>query len=195
MQEQPPQNTDKQVQKKSAQRPAPARPIRPTLLSEPITIQIMYAVMAFASILMVAPVGNFSFTALLLFTAVLIVCYYRSNPNRHTAFFEHYRWMIRTFWIGIFCYMPIAVITVIFMILKLSDRSYFADLETLQANPDLFDQNFRDFVSGNRFLIIFSALVFWGGAFLWWFARLWKGFRGAQKGEDFRFGSVTTWLL
>ncbi len=201
MQEQPPQNTGKKstTQPQNTRKPAKPPPIKRqagvALFSEPVGLQFMYSIMAVASILMIAPIGNFSLLSLLLFVAVLLVCYRRSKPERHTAFFEHYRWIIRTFWIGIFCYMPVASMSIMFLILKFSDMSHFADFAALQENPEVFEKNFNDYVADHKIMMFSIAAVLWGGAFLWWFARLWKGFRGVLAGPDFRFRSVTTWLL
>ena len=168
----------------------------PALMAEMQKLKIFYAAFTGASILMFTPIPPVPMVATLAMLVIVLACYLSAKFGNETPFSAHYRWLIRTFWIGLWLFLPLATILAMGLILKYGDKSAFDAVE--QASdatmiPD--DMGFKQFMDDNGTFGLITMLIAWGGFGAWWFTRLWRGFKGLQSGPSFQFKNVKSWWV
>ena len=111
-----------------------------------------------------------------LLLAAVVWCYMRrKNVQGHDAFSSHYRWLIRTFWIGVFFVTPLFVVATG----TVAGHLGIVDLENVP--PDTM-ASFRH-----------ARWILKGLYFSWWFGRLLIGYALLRQNREIKH--VKTWIF
>ena len=129
-----------------------------------------------------------------LLSVAIVQCYRRKHQVAETFFADHYRWLIRTFWIGTGVLMPLATILAVCIVWKYSDMEYlkglfsgaFFGLEALEAK-------IYEYYRANIKVMIMAVLPTGGAVLLWWYIRLLKGYKRLK--QELHLPYVGTWLF
>lgn len=159
-------------------------------------LKILYLSFAASSILMFTPLQPIPLIASLAMLLILLACYLPVKFGNETAFSAHYKWLIRTFWIGMGLFLPLVTILALGIILKYGDKTAFAMIEQASDAATIpNDLGLKQFMQDNGMMALTIVGISWGGFGAWWFTRLWRGFKGLQSGASFKFKNVMTWWV
>ncbi len=131
------------------------------------------------------------------FIGATLVCYSRYKYTVNTHYQSHYRWMIRTFWIGTGVFLPLAISLMTFIVVQFGEMSAFKHIiymtSDINALADSIESSVYVFISDNSILLFLTLLVTCLPAMLWWYARLWRGHHLLIQGRS--IDNVKTWLI
>lgn len=168
----------------------------PAMAAEKQKLKILYIAFAGSSVLMFTPIPPIPMVATLAMFGIVLACYFSAKFGNKTPFSPHYRWLIRTFWIGLWLFLPLATVLGMGIILKYGDKSAFDAVE--QASDAALipnDMGLKQFMDDNGIFGLVTMFIAWGSFGAWWFTRLWRGFKGLQTGPSFQFKNVASWWV
>ncbi|TNE32415.1 MAG: hypothetical protein EP349_01640 [Alphaproteobacteria bacterium] len=178
-------------------KPSAAPPKQPSAaMDEAQKLKILYIAFTASSVLMFTPIQPIPLVASLAMLGIVLVCYLSAKFGRETALSPHYRWLIRTFWIGLWLFLPLVTLLGMGIILKFGNQAAFDAVE--QASDAALipgDMGLQQFMNDNGVLGLITMFIAWSGFGTWWFTRLWRGFKGLQSGAGFKFENVATWWV
>ncbi|MBL1147549.1 MAG: hypothetical protein HND56_01950 [Pseudomonadota bacterium] len=159
-------------------------------------LKIIYISFAASSVLMFTPIQPIPLVASLTMIGIVLLCYLSAKFGKKTPFSPHYRWLIRTFWIGLWLFLPFVTILGMGILLKFGDKAAFDAVE--QAGDAALlpnDMGLQQFMADNGVLGLITMFTGWISFGAWWFTRIWRGFKGLQSGSSFQFKDVTSWWV
>lgn len=190
------QDEKKSVEQEETTAAPPLKQPPAAVMAEIQKLKILYAGFAGSSILMFTPIQPIPLIASLAMFGIVLICYLSAKFGNETPFSTHYRWLIRTFWIGLWLFLPLITVVAVGIILKYGDKAAFDAVE--QASDAALvpnDMGLKKFMEDNGTFGLVTLLIAWGGFGAWWFTRLWRGFKGLQSGPSFKFKDVTSWWV
>lgn len=152
---------------------------------------MIYALYALSSIL------QFHETTLIpgLLTILVAVSLNLSKNTKATAkgtiFESHLRWAFRTFWIGSFILLPIAVAISTGLILTFTSVSTIASPDIVADSQALMNA-IHSFLNDDIGTVMLLSFVTMGPLLVWWLRRCWLGYKALQKDKPVE--NVNSWL-
>lgn len=135
--------------------------------------------------------GIFSFsglTFLILFgtlavTFGIFMAYSGRRKTEDPILKTHYRWQIRTFWIGNLVIVPLAMVLNLYLLYQFTDIAVMIDTAASGAyGMDVvqMQQTMLSFEQENAMTLLGVKLITYGLALLWWLSRCWMGYKALK---------------
>jgi len=150
---------------------------------------IIYGFYALSAVL------QFNQATLLIGLLVLVIGYILNVDKKNvqqakdTIFKNHFRWALRTFWIGTAVLLPLATIIATALIMQFTEVTSIIDSLN---NQDELMLNIKNYMENDMTKVTLLSMIPMLPVLVWWLRRCWYGYELLKQNKTIE--NVTSWL-
>ncbi|MDD9899820.1 MAG: hypothetical protein OXT65_02445 [Alphaproteobacteria bacterium] len=154
------------------------------------TIATIYGFFALSTLLSFIPFPQTMLLGTAGYLIAIAAAYIYKNKYTEPPYDTHFRWVIRTFWIGTGIYLPIMMVLMTVMVM--SSVNYGVIYLSMQSGAPLdLERMTADLIRSNAAVFVEAALILFAYVCWWWY-RCIKGYLALRKNKPIE--NVTTWF-